>query len=247
MESNRAACMDFVLREEGGYVNDPRDPGGETKFGISRRSHPKVDIKALTRADAVALYTANEWRALACAALPAGLDLVAFDAGVNSGIGRGARWLQQALTVPTDGRIGPVTLAAARAAPPLPVIAAACASRTGFLRSLRPFTTFGKGWTARVARVEARATAMAVAATGADPRPVLLAKAVAAESAARAQTIRATATLGTGGLVTGGAPLPDWALAILAAGVIAAPGVLILKRQQHRTRAAAFRIEGHLT
>jgi lysozyme family protein len=247
MEANRAACMEFVLREEGGYVNDPRDPGGETKFGISKRAHPGLDIKALTEAGAIALYTADEWRALACAHLPAGLDLVAFDAGVNSGVLRGARWLQQALKVTPDGRIGPATLAAATAQPALPVIEAACASRMRFLRGLRTFATFGRGWSARVARVEARATSMALTALGRDPRPVLLAKAVAAEASATAQTKRATATLGTGGLVAGGAPLPDWALPVLAALIVWALIVFILKRQQQLARGAAFRTEGDMT
>lgn len=247
MEANRAACMAFVLHEEGGYVNDPRDPGGETKFGISKRSHPGLDIRALTEADAVALYTANEWRALACSDLPAGLDLVAFDAGVNGGVTRGARWLQGALKVPVDGRIGPVTLAAARSQAPLPVIEAACATRMSFLRGLRTFASFGRGWRARVARVEARATAMAVVTTGSDLRPVLAAKAAAAEGAARAQTTRAAATLGSGGVLAGATPLPDWALAALVAIIAVAAVALILKRQQHRARAAAFRIEGDLT
>ncbi len=247
MDANRAACMTFVLREEGGYVNDPRDPGGETKFGISKRAHPSLDIKALTEAEAVALYTAEEWRALACAQLPAGLDLVAFDAGVNSGVLRGARWLQQALKVTADGRIGPATLAAASAQPALPVIEAACAARRNFLQGLRSFASFGRGWNARVARVEARATTMAVTALGRDARPVLAAKATAAEVSATAQTTRATATVGTGGLVAGGVPLPDWALPVLAAIIVAALVVIILKRLEQRARAAAFRTEGDLT
>lgn len=247
MEANRSACMEFVLAEEGGYVNDPRDPGGETKFGISKWAHPGLDIRALTEADAIALYTAGEWRALACADLPAGLDLVAFDAGVNSGVTRGARWLQGALKVPADGRIGPMTLATARAQAPLPVIEAACAARVSFLRGLRTFATFGRGWTARVARVEARATAMAVTAAGADPKPVLAARAAAAEGAVRAQTTRATASLGTGGLVAGTTPLPDWALAGLVAITVAVAVLFILKRHQGAARAAAFRTEGDLT
>ena len=247
MDANRAACMAFVLREEGGYVNDPRDPGGETKFGISKRAHPGLDIKALTEAEAVALYTADEWRALACAQLPAGLDLVAFDAGVNSGVLRGARWLQQALKVTADGRIGPATLAVAGAQPPLPVIEAACAARMRFLRGLRSFASFGRGWSARVARVEARATTMSLTALGRDPRPVLVAKAAAAEKSATAHTTRATATLGTGGLVAGGAPLPDWALPVLAAIIVTALVVFILKRLEQRARAAALRTEGDLT
>ena len=247
MEANRTACLTFVLREEGGYVNDPRDPGGETKFGISKRAHPDLDIAALTEAHARALYTAGEWRALACGALPEGLDLVAVDAGVNSGITRSACWLQAALRVTSDGRIGPVTLAAAQAQPSLPVIAAACAVRMSFLGGLRTFATFGRGWSARVARVEARATAMAVSAEGADPRPVLEAKAATAQSAATAQTTRAAATLGSGGLVAGGTPLPDWALAVIAVIFVAAAILFIIKRQQHRVRAAAFRTEGDLT
>ena len=93
--------------------------------------------------------------------LPAGLDLVAFDAAVNSGPGRGARWLQEALGVNPDGVIGLKTIAAAQAAHKDAVIDRACDLRLGFLRQLSTWKTFGKGWTRRVEDVRDTASKMA--------------------------------------------------------------------------------------
>ena len=107
MKANFEACMAEVFKHEGGYVNDPHDPGGETNMGISKRSYPKENIRGMTRARAAQIYRKDFWDKLKCDDLPAGLDLVAFDAGVNSGPARGAKWLQQAVGVTADGKIGP--------------------------------------------------------------------------------------------------------------------------------------------
>jgi lysozyme family protein len=110
-----------VLRREGGYVNDPRDPGGETNFGISKRSYPSVDIKALTREQAIEIYRRDYWRGPNIAAIPHGLLAVkVFDLAVNCGVRTAIRFVQYAtnkLTRPcsvgsieVDGMIGATTL-----------------------------------------------------------------------------------------------------------------------------------------
>lgn len=169
MKDNFEACLAHVLQSEGGYVDHPSDPGGATNMGITiatlrtwrGRSVTKADVKALTRAEAAAIYRKNYWDAVRGDDLPRGLDLVAFDAAVNSGVSRGAKWLQSALGVPADGKVGPKTIAAANAAHKDAVIDRACDLRLGFLRQLGTWKTFGKGWTRRVESVRAAASKMA--------------------------------------------------------------------------------------
>lgn len=169
MKDNFEACLAHVLQSEGGYVDHPSDPGGATNMGITiatlrtwrGRSVTKADVKALTRAEAAAIYRKNYWDAVRGDDLPRGLDLVAFDAAVNSGVSRGAKWLQSALGVPDDGKVGPKTIAAANAAHKDAVIDRACDLRLGFLRQLGTWKTFGKGWTRRVESVRAAASKMA--------------------------------------------------------------------------------------
>ena len=163
MKTNFDRCLAEVLRHEGGYVNDPHDPGGETNMGISKRSYPKEDIKGMTRARAAEIYRRDYWNPVRGDDLPAGMDLVAFDAAVNSGVSRGAKWLQTALGVSADGKIGPQTIAAAKAAHPEAVIDRAVSARLAWLRTLKTWSRFGKGWTSRVESVREVATAMAKA------------------------------------------------------------------------------------
>lgn len=161
MRANFDTCLSELLIHEGGYVNHPRDPGGETNFGISKRSYPREDIRGMTRERAGQIYRRDFWDAVKGDDLPAGLDLVAFDAAVNSGASRGARWLQQALGVEADGKIGPKTIAAAKAADAARVVRAATDARMAFLRGLPTWGDFGKGWTRRVDSVRAKALSLA--------------------------------------------------------------------------------------
>ncbi len=102
----------FTLSQEGGEVNDPADPGGLTKWGISQRAYPALDIAGLTREHATDLYEADYWTKGRCEQLPWPLSLAHFDAGVNMGLGLAAKLLQRALGLfPADGIIGPETLA----------------------------------------------------------------------------------------------------------------------------------------
>lgn len=170
---NFARALEFVLAHEGGYVDHPRDPGGATNRGITRvtleqwRGRPvtKAEVRALTRAEAVAIYRAMYWNAVAGDDLPAGLDLAVFDFAVNSGPGRATKTLQSLLEVTADGVIGPVTRAAAHRRETAATIRDLCTARMAFLKSLKTFATFGKGWTARVQAVERAALQQAQSST----------------------------------------------------------------------------------
>lgn len=161
MKANFDACMTEVFKHEGGYVNDPHDPGGETNLGISKRSYPKEDIRNMTRARAAQIYRRDFWDKLRCDELPAGLDLVAFDAAVNSGPSRGAKWLQQALGVAVDGKVGLATIGAAKNTYAPAAVLRAVGFRRAFLKTLPTWERYKNGWTKRLDSVEAVASAMA--------------------------------------------------------------------------------------
>jgi lysozyme family protein len=156
-------ALAFVLRQEGGFSDHPEDPGGATHRGITLatlaawRGHPAsmADLRALTREETAAIYRKRYWERMAGDDLPAGLDLVVFDAAVNSGPARAARWLQALLAVPADGVVGPVTLAAARAAGAADLIEAFTRRRQAFVEALPAFRTFGRGWSRRIAAARA--------------------------------------------------------------------------------------------
>ena len=101
-----------ILRHEGGYVNDPADPGGETKFGISKRAYPDMDIAALTEDQAIEIYRRDYWQPWMDVISDKILALQAFDFEVNAGIVMAARVIQRAAHVKVDGIVGPKTLAA---------------------------------------------------------------------------------------------------------------------------------------
>lgn len=175
--ANFKACLEHVFASEGGYVDHPKDPGGATNMGITIstlsawRGSPasKADVRNLTRDEAAKIYRANYWNPVRGDDLPAGLDLVAFDAAVNSGVSRGAAWLQKALGVPADGKIGPQTITAANTALLSEAIRHACENRLTFLRGLSTWSTFGKGWASRVSRVQTEALAMAAKPSATKP------------------------------------------------------------------------------
>jgi lysozyme family protein len=121
-------AVERVLEHEGGYVNHPADRGGETNFGISKRSYPHVDIRNLTRQGAIAIYHRDFWARSRAEEMPAGVGELVFDVAVNSGAGRAVRMLQEALIgagarIQADGLIGPRTLEAANALDPAHTVA----------------------------------------------------------------------------------------------------------------------------
>ncbi len=142
------AAFRWILRVEGGYVNDPSDPGGETKHGISKRSYPDLDIAALTEADVKAIYERDYWKACRCDELPAGIDLAVFDAAVLTGVKTSARMLQRALGVTDVGVIGPKTLRAAKERGHQRVLHL-LTERIVYLASLPGWKHYGRGWALR--------------------------------------------------------------------------------------------------
>ena len=154
-------CIAHVLAAEGGLVNNPKDPGGVTKFGISQRSYPALDIRALSLDEAKAIYQRDYWDKIQGEALPAGLDLLLLDHAVNAGPARAIRLLQGLLNVPEDGIMGPVTLGEAAAANTESLIATYSELRLDFYRDLPTWRHFGAGWTRRVQRARRAALAMA--------------------------------------------------------------------------------------
>jgi lysozyme family protein len=106
--------IDKVLKHEGGYSNDPTDRGGETKYGISKRAYPSLDIKSLTKDRAKEIYKRDYWDKNKCHLLPEGVDYVHFDTAINMGGGRASKLLQEAAGVKVDGIVGPMTIAAAQ-------------------------------------------------------------------------------------------------------------------------------------
>ena len=162
-------CLAEVLRLEGGYVDDPRDPGGATRFGVTRavlgealgRAASAEEVAALTEAQAADIYQRRFWAPMRCAELPAGLDLVVFDTAVNMGPGTAARLLQAAVGTEADGVVGPKTIARAVSALAADAIRAASELRRRRYRTLAGFAVFGRGWLRRTDTVEALALAWA--------------------------------------------------------------------------------------
>lgn len=146
---NFDAAFDRLLGHEGGYVNDPRDPGGETNWGISKRSYPGVDIKALTRDGAKAIYRRDFWNPLG-EAHPA-IKYQVFDFAVNGGLSTGLRKLQAAIGVADDGHWGPLSAAALMRMDVNDVLLRFNAQRIRYYTSLSLWPTYGKGWSNRVA------------------------------------------------------------------------------------------------
>jgi lysozyme family protein len=142
-------AFDRLLGHEGGYSNDPKDPGGETNWGISKRSYPNVDIKALTKEGAKAIYLRDFWDPLGQA--HAALKFQVFDFAVNGGLATGLRKLQAAIGVADDGHWGPASAAALEKYDLNDVLLRFNSQRLRFYASLKGWSDYGKGWTLRVA------------------------------------------------------------------------------------------------
>ena len=141
----------ILIGHEGGYVYDPRDLGGETKFGISKRAYPFEDIRGLTIERARAIYYRDYWIRSGCERVPEAMRFDLFDTAVNSGLSRAVRLLQLAARVEDDGEIGPVTLKALRNADPEGLKARFNGYRLDFLNNLAEWPAFGRGWAQRIA------------------------------------------------------------------------------------------------
>lgn len=154
MNTDWAKAIAFVLEQEGGYTpGDPNDLGGETNFGISKRSYPLIDIKNLTKEKAMAIYQSDFWRAMCCDELPSPLSIAVFDAAVNQGTGAAKRMLQISLHVLVDGIIGDKTISAAFASGPETVRRFMAERMALYIRIILQNTTqevFAENWSNRL-------------------------------------------------------------------------------------------------
>lgn len=205
---NREAAILRVLAHEGGYTNHPSDPGGPTNWGITIYDARKYwksgatasDVKAMPKSVAVEIYRAKYWDALRCDDLPAGVDYAAFDYGVNSGIGRSGKVLRRVVGIKADDwRVTDAVLAQCALRKPEAVVNAICDEREKFLRSLKTWPVFGKGWSRRV--IEVRKAALTMAENAAPISAVTLSEERAkatppAPAIAKASTAAPAATVG---------------------------------------------------
>lgn len=157
MKQNFEQCMGWLLEHEGGYVNHPSDPGGETNLGVTRAVYEQYagrqvldgEMQGLTHDDVYPIYKENYWDRVRGDELPSGVDWSVFDWGVNSGTSRSAKALQRIVGVEQDGGIGPMTLQAVAEMEEAEIIEQMHYVREKFYRSLSTFDTFGKGWLRR--------------------------------------------------------------------------------------------------
>jgi len=168
--ANFDKCLKFILQFEGGFTNDPKDPGGPTNLGITQstlsafigRQATIAEVRALTPVKAGAIYRAKFWDHVNGDNLPVGIDLAVFDFGVHSGPSRGVAALQRAVNVADDGSLGPVTTAAANRADPETAINAICDDRMAFVEKTKAFKVprFQKGLINRVTKCRRAALSM---------------------------------------------------------------------------------------
>jgi lysozyme family protein len=168
---NWEKAFQAVLKHEGGFVNHPKDPGGMTNLGVTKkvweefvgREVDEAEMRALTPDVVKPLYKKNYWDKIKGDQLPSGVDYAAYDLAVNSGTGRAAKYLQRIAGVPDDGVIGPKSMEAILACDPVETVDAICDMRLDFLQKLPTWGTFGKGWGRRVEEVKSIGLQMAKA------------------------------------------------------------------------------------
>ncbi len=162
------SALSAVLAHEGGYVNHPADPGGETNYGITRRTaraHGYAgSMRSIPMSVVRAIYRKGFWDAMRCDELPVGIDYAVFDFAVNSGTGSPTPFLCRAIGIPERASITQSVIDAAHKADPAAVVRKLCADRLAWLKRRKIWRTFGRGWSRRVAGVETKALSMITAA-----------------------------------------------------------------------------------
>lgn len=145
------SAVEFILQHEGGFVDDVHDPGRTTKFGISQRAYPNLDIRSLTKEQALHLYRKDYWERCSCDKLPPALALVLFDAAINQGPSAAIRMMQTALGVRADGVIGSKTIEAAQQTGAKGITEFVARRMNNY--GLHPsFSRYGLGWSRRLAQ-----------------------------------------------------------------------------------------------
>lgn len=169
MTQNFRDCLALVLKHEGNFVNHPKDPGGMTNLGVTKRVWEEwvgheVDekaMRALTPAIVAPMYEMRYWRTSYCEKLQRGLDLLVFTMAVNAGAGRSVKLLQEAIGVVADGVIGPNTMAKINEANVETIIGKFSEARSDYYKGLKLFPVFGRGWLARTEAERLQALEMA--------------------------------------------------------------------------------------
>lgn len=145
-------CFDRLIGHEGGYVNDPNDPGGETNWGVSKRSYPDLDIKSLTREDAREIYKRDFWDKVNADRLPFSVVYQLFDFAVNSGPETAVRTLQSIVGAAPDGHWGPISQSLCDAKSEADLLLNLNSKRLFFMTSLNAWKFYNKGWAKRIAQ-----------------------------------------------------------------------------------------------
>ena len=166
MSNKFSEALEVILHHEGGYVNHPKDPGGETNLGVTKRVYEEFggekEMKDLTKEDVEPIYKQNYWDRVKGDNLPEGLDLCIFDFAVNAGPGRAAKFIQRLVGTTVDGGIGPNTLKCIddylKENSVAETIEKYQSMRQEYYEGLSTFETFGRGWTRRVDEVTQEAT-----------------------------------------------------------------------------------------
>ena len=254
-KGNLAACLAVTLKYEGGWSDHPKDPGGATMKGVTlatfRRYYPgatKAELRAISAADVQRIYEDGYWRKVSGEALPFGLDLVTFDYGVNSGPSRGVKALQAEVGAKADGVAGAKTINKAASVDVKRASQGVCRRRLSFVRGLSTWETFKRGWSSRIADVEAKAVAMWLARGGAlsqTDKRVLNGEADKAGMVASKQQKSAGGAAGGGAAVGAGDAVAtgdiNWLLlGGIAVAVFVVAGILIVKARQNREREDAY-------
>jgi lysozyme family protein len=237
-------CHPITAAWEGGWSNHKADPGGKTMYGVTEASwHAYQDkvgmkrtpVRLITKAQALAFYRSEFWDKINGDQLHPGVDLATHDASVNSGVSRGLKWLK----------------AAAGSDDHSVTVRKVCRARLSFMQSLKIWKTFGKGWGRRVADIEVKGVAMALAAMGATPSRVQAdARAEAAAAKTSAATVdKAAKTTATGAAGSASAPAIDpsaldvsalWILGSLAVVLGVVTVLLVIRQRAATARAEAY-------
>jgi lysozyme family protein len=237
VKDNFEPCLVVILRNEGGKVDNPHDPGGRTNRGVTQHTYDDYrklkglatrDVYTITDEEVRYIYKGRYWDVIGADTLPKGLDLATFDPCVNSGPGKAKQWLSMARAKASDVGLQ---------------IDALCDFRLSFLHCLGTWKHFGAGWARRVADVRARSHAMA---RGVNAAPVLRQKAQEATKKADNAAATATASGSVGGVgtashaATGGAHVETWIVVALVTVCVAGVVYFLWRRSQHNATADAL-------
>lgn len=239
-QGNFAACNAVTRKWEGGYSDHPSDPGGKTMNGVTEatfwawlrsQGKPTRPVRTITEAETDAIYKSGFWDPIGGDSLAMGVDLATYDSGVNSGVSRAKKWLAGARSNAPDTRVKEI-----------------CAQRLSFMRSLRIWKTFGKGWLNRVTNIEALSVKWALQGMKV-PAPVIKERmdinAKEAEKKAKANA-QGAGGAGGGAVATGGAgaanpdQLAGYTLSAIIIIAVLVAGALIVRHIIHKKRAEAF-------